>query len=76
MKSINSQTLPFGISQKVLIHLYSLIIQQYLHFVHATLCSKHIYSPQLTAVLIVIGYEPADLTVHPPPAEGRFIFFV
>ena len=26
-----------------------------------------------------IGYEPADLTVHPPPprtAEGRFIFFV
>ena len=27
----------------------------------------------------VIGYEPADLTVHPPPprtAEGGFIFFV
>ena len=25
-----------------------------------------------------IGYEPADLTVHPPPrtAEGGFIFFV
>ena len=24
------------------------------------------------------GYEPADLTVHPPPrtAEGGFIFFV
>ena len=28
---------------------------------------------------IIIGYEPADLTVHPPPprtAEGGFIFFV
>ena len=27
----------------------------------------------------VLGYEPADLTVHPPPprtAEGGFIFFV
>ena len=25
-----------------------------------------------------IGYEPADLTVHPPPrtAEGGFIYFV
>ena len=25
-----------------------------------------------------LGYEPADLTVHPPPrtAEGGFIFFV
>ena len=25
-----------------------------------------------------IGYEPADLTVHPPPrtAEGGFIFFI
>ena len=25
-----------------------------------------------------IGYEPGDLTVHPPPrtAEGGFIFFV
>ena len=25
-----------------------------------------------------IGYEPADLTVHPPPrtAQGGFIFFV
>ena len=25
-----------------------------------------------------IGYEPADLTVHPPPktVEGGFIFFV
>ena len=29
--------------------------------------------------LDIIGYEPADLTVHPPPprtAEGGFIFFV
>ena len=28
--------------------------------------------------LIPIGYEPADLTVHPPPRmiEGGFIFFV
>ena len=28
--------------------------------------------------LYIIGYEPADLTVHPPPrtAEGGFIFFV
>ena len=28
--------------------------------------------------LDLIGYEPADLTVHPPPrtAEGGFIFFV
>ena len=27
---------------------------------------------------IHVGYEPADLTVHPPPrtAEGGFIFFV
>ena len=26
----------------------------------------------------ILGYEPADLTVHPPPrtAEGGFIFFV
>ena len=25
----------------------------------------------------IIGYEPADLTVHPPrTAEGGFIFFV
>ena len=26
----------------------------------------------------LIGYEPADLTVHPPPrtAEGGFIYFV
>ena len=26
----------------------------------------------------VLGYEPADLTMHPPPrtAEGGFIFFV
>ena len=25
---------------------------------------------------MIIGYEPADLTLHPPPptAEGRFIF--
>ena len=30
-------------------------------------------------ILSVLGYEPADLTVHPPPprtAEGGFIFFV
>ena len=30
--------------------------------------------------LNIVGYEPADLTVHPPPphrtAEGGFIFFV
>ena len=28
--------------------------------------------------VLVLGYEPADLTVHPPPrtAEGGFIFFV
>ena len=28
--------------------------------------------------LVQLGYEPADLTVHPPPrtAEGGFIFFV
>ena len=28
--------------------------------------------------IVYIGYEPADLTVHPPPrtAEGGFIFFV
>ena len=27
--------------------------------------------------LEVVGYEPADLTVHPPrTAEGGFIFFV
>ena len=30
------------------------------------------------ASINVISYEPADLTVHPPPrtAEGGFIFFV
>ena len=29
------------------------------------------------AVQLIIGYEPADLTVHPPrAAEGGFIFFV
>ena len=29
-------------------------------------------------LVMIIGYEPADLTVHPPPstAEGGFIFFV
>ena len=37
--------------------------------------------PQQQFIHIVkdIGYEPADLTVHPPPprtAEGGFIFFV
>ena len=30
-------------------------------------------------ITVIIGYEPADLTVHPPPPrmiEGGFIFFV
>ena len=28
--------------------------------------------------VLILGYEPADLTVHPPPrtAEGGFIVFV
>ena len=39
------------------------------------------YSYVVTKVLLytlTIGYEPADLTVHPPPRmiEGGFIFFV
>ena len=30
-----------------------------------------------TAIIIHLGYEPADLTVHPPPKtiEGGFFFF-
>ena len=30
------------------------------------------------STMYLLGYEPADLTVHPPPrtAEGGFIFFV
>ena len=33
---------------------------------------------QLTRYTCMVGYEPADLTVHPPPKtiEGGFIFFV
>ena len=39
------------------------------------------HSPRLSNATLctIIGYEPADLTVHPPPprtAEGGFIFFV
>ena len=50
---------------------------------------KHIYVPlsdygniisNLIIVILIpsiVGYEPADLTVHPPPKtiEGGFIFF-
>ena len=33
----------------------------------------------IAQLLVLLGYEPADLTVHPPPPrmiEGGFIFFV
>ena len=42
--------------------------------------STKLYNVVSSAYIIqFIGYEPADLTVHPPPprtAEGGFIFFV
>ena len=37
-----------------------------------------LFARVITLLYSIIGYEPADLTVHPPPktVEGGFIFFV
>ena len=45
-------------------------------------CYVNVYAPTTVLCSLLqlahVGYEPADLTVHPPPrtAEGGFIFFV
>ena len=38
----------------------------------------HVINADEVNLIINIGYEPAGLTVHPPPKmiEGGFIFFV
>ena len=53
----------------------------YINFlVKLTPCFKKLPLIQFNCVtiLVLIGYEPAGLTVHPPPQmiEGGFFFFV
>ena len=43
------------------------------------IANRSVNNRVIVIVAQAIGYEPADLTVHPPPprtAEGGFIFFV
>ena len=60
------QLMNFKIMQPIAFQMYKFV--QYLTFTALF----------IDIIVFFIGYEPADLTVHPPPrtAEGGFIFFV